>query len=100
MNDLNDGRIGNMPAAINKLNPTPRPDAKKITKLIKHTGKITGYELSDGRTVDMQQAVALAKNGEIKGVGVATRNGSEYLRTLPDGREDNNLGNLPAKTKG
>ena len=41
-------------------------------------------------------AVALAKEGGIRGVAVAVRNGSEYLRSLPDGKEQNNLGSLPS----
>ena len=39
---------------------------------------------------------ALAKAGGIRGVAVAVRNGSEYLRSLPDGSESDNLSNLPA----
>ncbi len=38
----------------------------------------------------------LARQGEIKGVGVASRNGNEYLKSLPDGTENNNLSNLPS----
>ena len=38
----------------------------------------------------------MAKAGEIKGVGVAHRKDSEYLKSLPDGSEGNNLGNLPS----
>ena len=29
-------------------------------------------------------------------VAIASRNGSEYLRSLPDGDESNNLGDLPS----
>ena len=38
----------------------------------------------------------MAKAGEIKGVGIAHRKGSEYLKSLPDDTEENNLGNLPS----
>lgn len=38
----------------------------------------------------------MAKAGEIQGVGVAHRKDSEYLKSLPDGTEKNNLGNLPS----
>ena len=40
--------------------------------------------------------VTMAKAGEIKGVGIAHRNDSEYLKSLPDDTESNNLGNLPS----
>ena len=30
------------------------------------------------------------------GVAIASRNGSEYLRSIPDGKESNNLGDLPS----
>lgn len=76
--------------------PTPDADAKEITGLVKDSGKITGYQLSDGQIVDKEEGVALAKEGGIKGVGVSSRNGNEYLKSLPDGAEENNLGNLPA----
>lgn len=39
---------------------------------------------------------AMAKSGEIQGVGVAHRKDSEYLKSLPDGTDGNNLGNLPS----
>jgi len=38
----------------------------------------------------------MAKAGEIQGVGVAHRKDNEYLKSLPDGSENNNLGNLPS----
>ena len=41
----------------------------------------------------------MAKAGDIKGVGVAHRKDSEYLKALPDGTESNNLGNLPSVTE-
>lgn len=84
------------PIGINAYSPVPKPDAKKITALVKKSGKITGYALSDGKIVSKTEGIALAKAGDIKDVGVATRNGNEYLRTLPDGSEGNNLGNLPS----
>lgn len=76
--------------------PTPKSDAKDIVGLVKSRGRITGYQLSDGRTVSKQEGVDLAKAGEIKGVGVAHRKDSEYLKTIPDKTEGNNLGNLPS----
>ncbi len=82
-------------AALDEV-PTPKADAKEIVGLVKNSGRITGYQLSDGETVSKEEGVAMAKAGEIQGVGVAHRNGSEYLKSLPDGTEDNNLGNLPS----
>lgn len=76
--------------------PSPKSDAKDIVGLVTSSGKISGYQLSDGSTVSKEEGVALAKDGEINGVGVAHRNGSEYLKTIPDGSENNNLGNLPS----
>lgn len=76
--------------------PNPKNDAKNIVGLVKSSGKITGYQLSDGKTVSKEDGVALAKAGEINGVGVAHRGDTEYLKSIPDGTENNNLGNLPS----
>ena len=76
--------------------PTPKSDAKEIVGLVKNSGRITGYQLSDGSTVSKEEGVAMAKAGDIQGVGVAHRKDSEYLKSLPDGSENNNLGNLPS----
>lgn len=78
--------------------PTPKSDAKDIVGLVKSSGRITGYQLSDGRTVSKQEGVDLAKAGEINGVGVAHRGDTEYLKTVPDGTEGNNLTNLPSES--
>lgn len=76
--------------------PTPKSDAKEIVGLVKNSGRITGYQLSDGSTVSKEEGVSMAKSGDIQGVGVAHRKDSEYLKSLPDGTENNNLGNLPS----
>lgn len=76
--------------------PTPKADAKEIVGLVKSNGRITGYQLSNGSTVSKEEGVAMAKTGDIKGVGVAHRKDTEYLKSLPDSKEDNNLGNLPS----
>ena len=76
--------------------PAPKSDAKEIVGLVKNSGRITGYQLSDGSTVSKEEGVAMAKAGDIQGVGVAHRKDSEYLKSLPDGSENNNLGNLPS----
>ena len=80
--------------------PKAKSDAKDIIGLVKSSGRITGYQLSDGNTVSKERGVEMAKKGEIKGVGIAHRNDSEYLKSLPDGDEGNNLGNLPSVSQG
>ena len=84
--------------AKNALDEIPKANsnAKQIVGLVKESGKITGYKLSDESFVEKPQAVQMAKQGEIKGVGVAHRGDTEYLKSIPDGSENNNLGNLPA----
>ena len=82
-------------AALDRV-PEPKSDAKEIVGLIKTSGRITGYQLSDGSSVTKEEGVAMAKAGEIRGVGIAHRKDSEYLKSLPDGSENNNLGNLPS----
>ena len=74
----------------------PSTNAKRIVGLVKDSGRITGYQLSDNSFVEKQQAVNMAKQGQIAGVGIAHRGDTEYLKSIPDGRENNNLGNLPS----
>lgn len=81
-------------AALDDI-PTPKNDAVSITGLVKQKGKITGYQLSDDRIVSREDGVALAKAGEIKGVGIAHRKDTEYLKAIPDDNENNNLSSLP-----
>lgn len=95
----NDGMIGNLPKDINKEVPVPNADAKKITKLVKHSGDVVGYELSNGQRISKDQGISMAKMGEIAGVAVAVNKGNEYLRSLPDETENNNLGSLPTITE-
>lgn len=92
----NESLYGGLPANINVVNPVPRPDAANIVSLVKKNGRITGYLLSTGETLSKTQGVELAKQGGIRGVAVAERKGTEYLRSLPDGRDGNNLGDLPS----
>lgn len=75
--------------------PTPAADAVSITGLVKKSGRISGYQLSDNRIVSREEGVALAKNGQIKGVGVAHNGDTEYLKSIPDDSESNNLSSLP-----
>lgn len=75
--------------------PTPAADAVSITGLVKKSGKVSGYQLSDNRIVSREEGVTLAKNGKIKGVGIAHNKDTEYLKSIPDDSEDNNLSSLP-----
>jgi hypothetical protein len=76
--------------------PQVKPNAKQIVGLVKEGGRVTGYQLSDHSIVEKQQAVDMAKQGQIAGVGIAHRGDTEYLRSIPDGSENNNLSNLPS----
>jgi hypothetical protein len=78
--------------------PTVNANASTVVGLVKEGGHITGYQLSNGQTVDKAQGVALARSGGIAGVGISERNGSEYLKSIPDGTEDNNFSHLPSVT--
>lgn len=78
------------------LSPKAQSDKNSITAIMKHSGEITGYELSNGDQVTKERGVELAKAGAISGVSVATsRKGEEYLRSLRDEDESNNLSSLP-----
>lgn len=83
--------------AMNTLHeiPAPKEGAKRIVALVKENGLVTGYQLSDGNAVSKEKGVNLAKQGQIEGVGISSRNGKEYLKSLPDQSDANNLGHLP-----
>lgn len=83
--------------ARNTLDVIPQTgiNASQIIGIVKHRGKITGYELSNGKIVSKEEGVSLAKKGKIKDVGIAHRNDTEYLKSLPDGDIKNNLSTLP-----
>lgn len=88
--------IGDLPRNINKDVPTPNNDAQSIRGIIKNSGEIVGYELSNGKRINKEEGVQMAKNGQIAGVAVGvSRKGEEYLRSLPDENENNNLSSLP-----
>ena len=84
--------------AKNTLDQIPKTNAnaKRIVGLVKEGGRITGYQLSDNSIVEKQQAVDMARQGQIADVGIAHRGDTEYLKSIPDGSENNNLGNLPS----
>ena len=76
--------------------PQVGANAKRIVGLVKEGGRITGYQLSDNTIVEKQRAVNMAKQGRIAGVGIAHRGSTEYLKSIPNGNENDNLGNLPS----
>ena len=76
--------------------PQTNSNAKRIIGLVKEGGRIIGYQLSDNSIVEKQQAVNMAKQGQIAGVGIAHRGDTEYLKSIPDSSENNNLVNLPS----
>ena len=76
--------------------PQANANAKRIVGLVKEGGRITGYQLSDETFVSKLEAVSMAKQGQIAGVGIAHGGDTEYLKSIPDGTENNNLGNLPS----
>ena len=87
-----------LPIMAMKEIPTPNANAASITGLVKEGGQTVGYQISDGQSLTKEDAIALAKQGGIQGVGIAERNGAEYLKSIPDESEGNNLGNLPSIT--
>lgn len=96
MNNKNDGMMGGLPVNINKEVPTPNSNAESITALIKHSGEVVGYQLSSGEKISKDDAIKRAKEGYISGVGIGvSKKGDEYLRSLPDQDESNNLSSLP-----
>ena len=76
--------------------PEAKRNAKRIIGLVKEGGRITGYQLSDESFVSKPEAVSMAKQGQISGVGIAHRGDTDYLKSIPNGNENDNLGNLPS----
>ena len=52
-------------AALDEI-PECKADAVSITGLVKKSGRIAGYQLSDNRIVSREEGISLAKAGEIK----------------------------------
>ena len=96
INNTNNQNASALPMMAMKDIPELNSDAANIAALVKDSGKVVGYQLSNGQTVDKEEGVALAKQGGIQGVGVSERYGNKYLKSVPDGTESNNLSNLPS----
>ena len=70
--------------------PNSKKNAEEITRIVKKNNKTIGYEIA-GEIVDKDVAIKMAKNGKLKNVGIAHRKDTEYLKTIPDNSNDNNL---------
>ncbi|HFD2082636.1 TPA: DUF3892 domain-containing protein [Clostridium perfringens] len=74
--------------------------SNSIVKVKKNSnGEITDYVLSSGKTVSKAdskaEGVKLAEEGMIDGVIIShSKKGEAYLRSIPDGKESNNLDEL------
>lgn len=97
---MNKDATSALPMAAMDNIPTPHEDAVSITGLVKEKGRITGYQLSDDRIVSREEGVDLARAGNIKGVGIAHNKDTEYLKSIPDNSESNNLSSLPTVDTG
>lgn len=98
MNQEQTGEI--LATQANQIVSEGGPQAKAITKVIKHNQEVVGYELSDGQHVSMQEAINMASQNQLQHVGVSvSKKGEQYIRSLPDGDEANNLSNLPVITE-
>lgn len=84
-----------LPMMAMKEIPQANSDAQEIVAVTKENGRVSGYKLSNGQFLSKQEGVNLARQGGIQGVGISSRNGNEYLKSLPDNTENNNLSNLP-----
>lgn len=99
MLEQNNSHIPYLPKNINQVVSEGGPQAKEIVKFIKQDNEVVGYVLSSGEKVSVKEAIKLAKEGMLEHVGVSvSRGGNEYIRSLPDDDESNNLSNLPSIT--
>mgnify|MGYP003508334162 CR=1 FL=1 len=76
--------------------PKANDNAKRIVGLVKESGRVVGYKLSDESIVKKTEAVSMAKQGLISNVAIAHRGDNEYLKSIPNSNENDNLGNLPS----
>lgn len=68
----------------------------KIQKVKKNPdGDITDVMLDNGNVYSINEAIMMTRDGLIEGVNVGkAKNGREYLRSNPNGREGDNLENM------
>jgi len=69
----------------------------KITNVRKNTdGDITAVKLDNNQEVNIQEAISMTQQGKIEGVNVSqAKNGRAYLRSNPNGSEQDNLDQMP-----
>lgn len=72
-------------------------DKSRIIKVKKNPeGDITDVMLQNGNVYSIDEAVLMAKDGLIAGVSVGrAKNGREYLRSIPNDNQWDNLENMP-----
>ncbi len=59
-------------------------------------GDITDVMLENGNIYSVNDAIRMTRDNLIEGVNVSTaKNGREYLRSNPNGEENDNLDSLP-----
>lgn len=70
----------------------------KITNVRKNTeGDITAVKLDNNQELNIQEAASLVQQGKIEGVNVShSKKGTVYLRSNPNGTEQDNLDQLPS----
>ena len=60
-------------------------------------GEVTAYKLENGEIIMKEQAIMMAKQGTIRGVSIeGSKDGQEFLKSLPDNDKNNFLENLPS----
>lgn len=72
-------------------------DKAKIIKVKKNSqGDITDVMSDNGNVYSIDEAVMMAKDSVFEGINVGkAKNGREYLRSNPNGNENDNLDNMP-----
>lgn len=72
-------------------------EKNKIIKVKKNSdGDITDVMLENGEVHSATEAISMAKNELIDGVNVGkAKNGREFIRSNPNGKENDNLDELP-----
>jgi hypothetical protein len=74
-------------------NPAWCDTIKDVASIIKNKKNLTtGYVLKDGSNLSLDEAICLAEKGDLDNVYVfCSKNGTKYLRSLPDSSPLNNL---------
>jgi hypothetical protein len=75
------------------------PDQKKIVDAINDSnGNVSAVKLEGNKSfTPIETAIKMAEQGKINAVPVHPKNGKPYLRSKPDGKQNNNLDYLAEK---